>query len=518
MRDDTNRMPVTCPNCGREIDGREQFCPECGAFLWEEQGAPAETQVTRQDMQQQPEGQQPEEHAAVQLRLKSDLINVAPGSAGSTAFSVKNLGTQVEEFQLLITGPSWVSIEPTLMSVYPGQEGTGTIQAAPPRLPSTIAGAAPFQLTVTSAVHAQVSGSASGRVDVAPFYELAAELTPSSTTGRGTTRCQLRLDNRGNAPVTIPLRIADVADGLRLGVPAYGNTGPGQVTEVPVQVSAVRLWFGRPAYKTFAIIADAPEPLAAARLSGTRVVVPQFAGWVPKAAVAVAAVAVAAVAVVAVKHTSSTTPTGAVGSSAGPGSYDLLAQATSASWLSVVSGSSSGTPSIPTPVAAAHACQPEPGLVTTTKGYAERLDGATMTNGQTVNGAVETDAPASANAEIVGVYTLTSATSKPETFSAQIGFCQGGDSSNTEVQYQVIAGPAAVAPSMLPSGTPPVTSGTLSPASAALVPVTGQIPIGTQTVELVVTNTSSSPLSSSSVPTPSTFPASVVWLDPNIHP
>ena len=40
-----------------------------------------------------------DQRAAVQLQLKSDLIKVAPGGAESIAFTVKNLGTQVEEFR-----------------------------------------------------------------------------------------------------------------------------------------------------------------------------------------------------------------------------------------------------------------------------------------------------------------------------------------------------------------------------------------------------------------------------------
>jgi hypothetical protein len=526
MRDDTNRMPNTCPNCGREIDRREQFCAECGAFLWEGQGAPAETRVSPQGAPQRSD----EQRAAVQLQLKSELIKVAPGSAESGAFSVKNLGTQVEEFRMLVTGPDWLTVEPATMSVYPGQEGTGTIQAAPPRVPSTTAGAAPFQLTVTSAVHAQVSGSASGRVDVAPFYELAAELAPSSTTGRGTTRYQLRLDNRGNAPVTIPLRTADVADGLRLGVPAYADTGPGQVTEVPIQVYAVRRWFGQPESKTFAIIADAPKPLAAPRLSGTRVAVPLFAAWVPKAALAAGAVAVAAVvAVVALAKSHSTPPTATPGGSPNaassgspnaassgsptatpspaPTPYDLLQNASSATWQSIVTSPTSTTS---TPMGEAATCQQSFGVVTPTQGYAENLTGATLTDSSAVTGALETDPPASANAEIVGAFALTSPTVQAETFSANIGFCQGG-APDTQMHYQVMADTTAAAPGTLPSGTQ-VTSGTLPSTSGALQPVTGSIPIGTQTVELVVTNTSIPPSSSP----PST--ASVVWVNPLISP
>ena len=71
-------------------------------------------------MQQPP--RQDDQHAAVQLRIKSELIEVAPGNAESTSFTVKNLGTQVEQFRCVVTGPEWVLAEPATLTVYPGDE------------------------------------------------------------------------------------------------------------------------------------------------------------------------------------------------------------------------------------------------------------------------------------------------------------------------------------------------------------------------------------------------------------
>ena len=281
-------MPAACPNCGRGINRGDQFCDSCGAFLGWDAGASAESQLLPQRGPQADD-----QRAAVQLQLQSDLISVAPGSAESTSFTVKNLGTQVEEFRFVVAGPEWIVASPPVLSVYPGQEATGAIQAAPPRKPGSLAGIAPFRLTATSAVHFQVSSSVAGRVDVAPYYELAADLVPTSGTGRGLTRHHITLDNRGNVPLRIMLHPTDVADGLRLGVPAFADVAPGRVTEVPVTVYASRRWLGRPEPRTFSIIAEAPQPLAAMRLSGTRTVIPVFPSWVPLAAAGLVVVAAA---------------------------------------------------------------------------------------------------------------------------------------------------------------------------------------------------------------------------------
>jgi hypothetical protein len=285
-------MGGTCLHCGREHQGRESFCLSCGAFLHWDAGQLADSpRFVRQ-------GTQPNnQRAAVQIRLENDLIVVAPGGAESTVYVIKNLGTKVEQFRLSVTGPDWLAVDPAVISVYPGQEATGVVQAAPPRKPGSTAGVTPFRLTVTSALHSHVSSSAAGRVDVSPFDEFAAELAPSSSRGRGWTRHTVTLKNGSNLPLRILLTPADVADGLRLSAPADAEVAPGEVTEVPVAVHGPFRWFGRPEPRTFSITAEPPKPLPPARLSGTRVVVPVFPKWVPVAAAGVLAAAVAAAAV-----------------------------------------------------------------------------------------------------------------------------------------------------------------------------------------------------------------------------
>jgi len=93
---------------------------------------------------------QDDQRAGVQITIKDDLIEVAPGNAQSTVFTIKNPGTKVEEFRFSVTGPEWLVAEPSTVSVYPGQEATGAVQAAPPRRPGSTAGMTSFQLTVTS--------------------------------------------------------------------------------------------------------------------------------------------------------------------------------------------------------------------------------------------------------------------------------------------------------------------------------------------------------------------------------
>jgi PASTA domain len=352
LRADNKDVPFACPHCGREAERRESFCEGCGAFLAWDAGQVAESQVLAQEVPPQED-----QRAAVQIKIKDGLIEVAPGNAQSTTFTIKNLGTQVEEFRFSLTGPEWLVVEPATVSVYPRQEAVGAIQAAPPRGPSSTAGAIPFWLTVTSALHAHVSSSAAGRVDVAPFYELAAELVPTSTIGRGSTRHHITLDNRGNVPLRIALNPVDVAEGLQLTLPGVVEVAPGKVAEVPVAVHGPFRWFGRPEPRTFSITAEPPEPLAPARMSGTRVIVPTFPKWVLAAAAGIVAAAVAATVLIP-KATAHNQPGGsahasspaAARSSAAPSSPASSAASSSSAASASPSSSPSSPPSSPVPV------------------------------------------------------------------------------------------------------------------------------------------------------------------------
>ncbi len=527
-------MPVTCPKCGRETGRQEKFCENCGAFLGWEEGESADSQVFPQQAPQQGGDQR----ASVRVQIKDDLIEVAPGNAESTTFTVKNLGTQVEQFRSVVTGPDWLAIEPPTMTVYPGDEATGTIQAAPPRKPGSAAGVTPFRLTVTSALHAHVSSSASGRVDVAPYHELAAELVPTSSTGRGLTRHHITLDNRGNTPLRITLNPTDVADGLRLGVPAAADVPPGTVTEVPVSVYGTRRWIGRPEPKTFAIIAEPPKPLAPARLPGTRTVIPVFPRWVPVAAAALLAAAIAATTLIpkltahnkaspSPAASSARTPSSAASSpqtspsnprsptsqpptsqpptsqpptSQPPTSQppppqppppvppvDLIAAARNAVWTSF-----SPHGPLTTQVQNNTGCQLN-AVTSASQGAVFTLQQVALEDGTVASKALEIDPPGRPSASISGVYTLPKPTVAGDVFRAEVGFCQGV-AAGTQMQYQIVVG-----------SQPPPPVQTVDASTGQLAPVAIALPTGTTQITLRVM-----------------YPnggqgGDVVWVDPRVE-
>ena len=80
------------------------------------------------------------------------LVNAAaavePGQEAAVDVRVRNTGTVVDEFTLEVLGDSagWATVEPSVVSLFPGAEGTARIVFRPPRQSSTPAGSVPYGL------------------------------------------------------------------------------------------------------------------------------------------------------------------------------------------------------------------------------------------------------------------------------------------------------------------------------------------------------------------------------------
>ncbi|MGC5020949.1 hypothetical protein [Micromonospora sp. DT47] len=226
----------------------------------------------------------------VRATLADNVVEVTPGSSASTTLSVYNAGTKVEGLQITVTGPAaaWTVVEPAELSIYPEQTGTVTLRFSPPRASSCPAGHAWYVVRLDSTVHRQLTVTANGVAAVAAYHDVAAELVPPSSSGRGATKHQVVVDNRGNIVERAGLSAADDEGAFRM---VLGRTAvelpPGRAS-VPLTVRVPRRWFGRPrAVPIHATVAveGASAPL---RADGTRHVVPVFPPWVPAAALVTA--------------------------------------------------------------------------------------------------------------------------------------------------------------------------------------------------------------------------------------
>ncbi|MGH8572673.1 MAG: hypothetical protein ACREX8_08870, partial [Gammaproteobacteria bacterium] len=166
----------------------------------------------------------------------------------TTKVTVRNLGTRVEEFELVAQGPgaAFASVIPATLSIYPDVEQRAVVRFAPVRGPHSAAGVTTFEVVARSVIHADVHDVARGRLTVTAFEDLKAVLVPETSRGRKPARHLVSVTNGGNTPVTTGLVFKD-QDSVLAFQPQQATAAlrPGVTEEVPVLVNGPRRWFGR---------------------------------------------------------------------------------------------------------------------------------------------------------------------------------------------------------------------------------------------------------------------------------
>ncbi|MFD3329068.1 peptidoglycan-binding protein [Streptomyces sp. NPDC058701] len=181
--------------------------------------------------------------------LDPAAVAVDPGGRTTARLRVRNTGDTVEEYRISIVGApaGWARIEPGTLRLYPGSEGSAEITFAPPRSPDAPAGPAPFGILVEPREYPVQRDVVEGRVTVAPFTELRAELVPPSLVGRFRGRAAVAVDNLGNTPLTASLTARDESGRLTFDIrPNAVQVAPGRAVFADVEVRPQSVsWTGR---------------------------------------------------------------------------------------------------------------------------------------------------------------------------------------------------------------------------------------------------------------------------------
>jgi hypothetical protein len=150
--------------------------------------------------------------------LASRQLSVTPGQAVEAEVLVRNNGTLVDQFTLDIVGDSreWTEVEPRVMNLMPGQDGTAVVRFSPPRNSSVLAGQVPFGVRVLSREDPPNSSVAEGVVDVEPFMDLQLELSPKTSKCRTKAVHEVVVDNSGNYPIAVEVLTNDPEEQLKL--------------------------------------------------------------------------------------------------------------------------------------------------------------------------------------------------------------------------------------------------------------------------------------------------------------
>lgn len=179
--------------------------------------------------------------------LEPVSIAVVPGETAVTTVRIRNTGAVVDQFTVSVVGQpaAWTTVAPIVISLFPGAEGTVNLHVAPPRAPGVGLGPVPFGVRVVATSDADLSVVEEGEVDLRPFVDLTAKLTPRTSETKRRARHEVLLDNRGNAPVEAEIEAGDPDEHLAFEVrPRLVTVDGGQTARVGLNVAA-RTGFAR---------------------------------------------------------------------------------------------------------------------------------------------------------------------------------------------------------------------------------------------------------------------------------
>lgn len=227
--------------------------------------------------------------------LDSRPMTLEAGAEASVPLHIRNDGEIVEEYKLEVVGPSsaWSKVVPGLVSLYPGQDTTASVEFRPPRSAAVPAGEFLYGVQVLPSEHPEDAVVPEGVLSLLPFYETTAELMPRTSRGRFGALHRLAVDNRGNVPITVILTGTDPGDMLDIGLPEEAlAVEPGTVQFGHVRVRPIRkIWRGIAATHPFTVTA-APAEGTPVVLDGTHLQEPVLPAGITKAALALLALAV----------------------------------------------------------------------------------------------------------------------------------------------------------------------------------------------------------------------------------
>ncbi|MEO9326052.1 hypothetical protein ABFT23_21340 [Nocardioides sp. C4-1] len=231
--------------------------------------------------------------------LDSTSLRLDAGGQAVVPLQIRNSGSVVEGYTISVIGApaAWTTVEPAVLSLYPGTTTTATVTFHPPRSARVPAGELPFGVRVVPTEHPDQAVVPEGVVEVLPFLETTAELVPRTSQGRR-GRHRVAIDNRGNVPVNALVDATSDGEQVRFKVDPVGLAiGPGEARFVDLAVvPRRRRWRGQPVTHPF-VVTVAPQDSTPVQLDGSYVqgpIVPKWVLWTLLALLALLGAALAA--------------------------------------------------------------------------------------------------------------------------------------------------------------------------------------------------------------------------------
>ena len=189
---------------------------------------------------------------------------VAVGHVAELHLNIGNLSSVIDGYTVRVFGLDleWVIIEPTRLSLFPGDSGTVTINVhVPDSFP-----AGPRQISV----HVQSENDSAAfqlvTVDlhVGSLPRLKVTIDPNSITGGSKAQYGLVVSNQGNSVVDVTPDAVDPEDEAEITFnPPATHLLPGEQVVMQASVKAPRPWVGQPTVRVLTFAAAGPDRVEA---------------------------------------------------------------------------------------------------------------------------------------------------------------------------------------------------------------------------------------------------------------
>jgi serine/threonine protein kinase len=167
------------------------------------------------------------------IDLEEKEFTVEAGKKVALNVNLLNQGGFVDQFHVTVKGveESWVSVQPPVVNLMPGDQASVAITFHPPRQPSSQAKKYDLMIRVIPEKPPKKVSTAPATLTILPFYQPRSDMHPEKIRGRKITR--VTIQNMGNSPEQFILNPSDKGDEL------YFRPPQGQVKIQEGQQSAV---------------------------------------------------------------------------------------------------------------------------------------------------------------------------------------------------------------------------------------------------------------------------------------
>ena len=219
-----------------------------------------------------PQAEAPPGAATLLLRLPDDdaaatgpvHVAVKPGERVVLLGLIRNESGIVDNYDIAVSGlpEGWWTVAPATAYLVPyGSSGTYEqeiqIHLHPARVPQAEARPWAIEVVATSRAYETQVASAPATVQIEPYQDIAAKLTPDRASGRLKARFTLTVRNRANAPAEVALSAEDTDGELefRFASPTV-TVQAGRGVEAPFTVLPPKqIWLGRPKDRSIRVTA-----------------------------------------------------------------------------------------------------------------------------------------------------------------------------------------------------------------------------------------------------------------------